>query len=349
MDTSLLVDSLNSYSSDTHPFVFFRLPNTKKIEHYWQDNDALFHNSDLKNDGFVFAPHKENSPIIYIPSINKTSYFFESFNPPPSYINSKLKSSFLNKKDFINLVKRAKKKIKETSLEKVVVSRMEKLAQKTIPQDIFLNALYLYPSAMVYYFHHPKVGTWIGATPEILINHQEGILKTMALAATQNYRIGKSIDWSNKEKKEQALVCNQVRSDLNMIFPKTFIKESNPISHRAGNLVHLCSYFKVNTCSDFDKIKLLNYLHPTPAVGGLPKVSALNFLKENEGYDRKYYTGYLGPNSKKRTHIFVNIRCMEWFIDEVTLYVGAGITEESDPVKEWEETQIKTHTLRQTF
>jgi isochorismate synthase len=349
MDTSSLVAILNLYSSNGCPFVFFRLPNVKNIEHYWQDDDTLLHNSDLKNPGFVFAPYKENSPVVYIPAINKITYPFESINPIPSNINSKPTSSFRHKKDFINLVKRAKKKIKETSLEKVVVSRVEKLDQKTIPQDIFLNALHLYPSAMVYYFYHPKVGTWIGATPEILINHQEGILKTMALAATQNYGIGESIDWSNKEKKEQALVCDQVRSDLDKVFPEIFIKESDPISHRAGNLVHLCSYFKVNTPSNFDKIKLLNSLHPTPAVGGLPKASALTFLKENEGYDRKYYTGFLGPNSENSTHLFVNLRCMEWFPEKIILYVGAGITVESDPIKEWEETQIKTQTLRQTF
>ena len=66
----------------------------------------------------------------------------------------------------------------------------------------------------------------------------------------------------------------------------------------------------------------------------------------NEGYDRRFYTGFLGPlGIKDESHLYVNLRCMQLHHNQAILYVGAGITKESDPDKEWLETEAKCQTL----
>jgi len=95
-------------------------------------------------------------------------------------------------------------------------------------------------------------------------------------------------------------------------------------------------------------------LHPTPAVCGLPKNEAKSFILENENYDRKYYTGFLGElnsdvNGINTSSLYVNLRCMEIAKDEAIIYVGGGITKDSIPEKEWEETVRKTATMKKVL
>jgi len=77
-------------------------------------------------------------------------------------------------------------------------------------------------------------------------------------------------------------------------------------------------------------------------VCGMPLEKALEFLKENEGYQREYYSGYLGPiNINKESHLFVNLRCMQIFANKIRLYAGAGVTADSVADQEWIETEMK--------
>jgi isochorismate synthase len=87
-------------------------------------------------------------------------------------------------------------------------------------------------------------------------------------------------------------------------------------------------------------------LHPTPAVGGIPLAEGMSFLQQNENLDRAYYAGFLGPvTTAGNTELFVNLRCAKISNGQISLYVGAGITKDSDPKQEWEETQNKAKTL----
>ena len=75
---------------------------------------------------------------------------------------------------------------------------------------------------------------------------------------------------------------------------------------------------------------------------------AFNFILENEDYDRKYYTGYLGPVNLEKdesANLFVNLRCFKYSSSEAQIFVGGGITASSDAKKEWEETQFKSRTI----
>ncbi|MDO7698632.1 MAG: chorismate-binding protein, partial [Schleiferiaceae bacterium] len=111
---------------------------------------------------------------------------------------------------------------------------------------------------------------------------------------------------------------------------------------------HLCSW--IEAAFDHKKApQLASALHPTPAIGGLPRAQALAFLKEHEGYDRSWYSGYFGWKDDDRYAFFVNLRCMEIGSDGMQCYAGGGITSRSEPRAEWLETAAKLQTLEQVI
>ena len=113
---------------------------------------------------------------------------------------------------------------------------------------------------------------------------------------------------------------------------------------RAGNLIHLSSLFvipsKKHSIDDLAKA-----LHPTPAVGGVPKKDAMKFIQKEEGYDRSFYTGFFGIRTPEEIKLYVNLRCAQWKEGVYSLYLGAGITDGSEPEQEWKETQRKAKTI----
>ena len=125
--------------------------------------------------------------------------------------------------------------------------------------------------------------------------------------------------------------------------------EKGPKTAKAGNLLHLKTVFEVNMDeTNFAELPtvMLDLLHPTSAVAGMPKEPAIDFINKHEGLDRGFYSGFLGPvGMDNSTHVFVNLRCMQLFKDHVRLYAGAGVTEDSDPEKEYLETEMKCNTL----
>lgn len=253
------------------------------------------------------------------------------------------------KEHFIRLVEHGIKAIESGILEKVVPART-KLIQLSEDFDLgktFSNLLNSYPNSFINFFHIPQVGTWIGASPEVLIETKGDHFHTMALAGTQP-AIGenplKSAGWTQKEIEEQALVCRYIVDCFKKIRLREY-EEHGPKTIMAGNLLHLRTDFRVNMkATGFPQLGsvMLELLHPTSAVCGMPRKEAHEFLQEYEGFDRSFYAGFLGPvNIQDETSIYVNLRTASILGDKAILYAGAGVTEESDPEKEWEETELK--------
>lgn len=253
------------------------------------------------------------------------------------------------KTHYTSLVQRGIEAIEAGVLEKVVPART-KLIEISEDFDLgktFLEMIKAYPNSFVNFFHIPTVGTWIGASPETLIKTKEDHFFTMALAGTQP-AIGenplKSAAWTQKEIEEQALVCRYIVDCFKKIRLREY-EEHGPKTIMAGNLLHLRTDFKVNMkATGFPQLGsvMLDLLHPTSAVCGMPRKEAHEFLQANEGFDRSFFAGFLGPvNIEGETAIFVNLRTASFKGAKAILYAGAGVTEESDPDKEWEETELK--------
>jgi isochorismate synthase len=172
------------------------------------------------------------------------------------------------------------------------------------------------------------------------------------LAGTQSkdlYSKLSEASWRQKEIEEQAMVSRYIINCFKKIRLREF-DEIGPKTIAAGSLLHLKTDFKV----DMDEVNfpqlgsvMLKLLHPTSAVCGMPKEAALIDLIEYEHYDRELYSGYLGPvNINNNTHIYVNLRCMQVTEKALVFYAGAGITEDSEPDKEFLETEMKMDILR---
>ena len=269
-----------------------------------------------------------------------------------------------SKQDFIDLVKKGIAEIESEIFQKVVLSRTKQII---LPADfdiihIFDKLCETYASAFVSAVSLPHLGVvWIGASPETLVSQDsKGIFRTMALAGTQSaydadgnlIKTSEAL-WRQKEIEEQSFVTRCIINCLKRIRVREF-EEEGPKTVIAGNLMHLRTDIIIDTVAiNFPQLAtvMLDLLHPTSAVCGMPKIPATEFILANEGYDREFYSGFLGPvnmqssEGEVESHIFVNLRTMKLQENTATLYAGCGITADSNPEKEWNETEMKTQTL----
>ncbi|MBV6645645.1 MAG: isochorismate synthase [Cyclobacteriaceae bacterium] len=265
--------------------------------------------------------------------------------PPPSSVSES---------NFLDQVQHAIDEITKEELDKVVLSRYE---DKTLPEGFdavsaFERACAQFPNAMVYLAYLPEGGTWLGATPEVLLETDSEKLVTNSLAGTQKLEVGQSLNdvaWTQKEIEEQAMVSRYIINCFKKIRLREF-NEKGPHTVQAGHLAHLKTTYEVDLSQinmpELGKV-LLDLLHPTSAVCGMPLEKAKNFLKNYENINREYFTGFLGPVSiEDQTHLFVNLRCMQIMGNTGRFYAGAGITQDSDPEKEFRETELKMQTLK---
>jgi isochorismate synthase len=175
----------------------------------------------------------------------------------------------------------------------------------------------------------------------------------MALAATQPLTAEftpRTAIWRQKEIEEQALVARYIVNCFKQLRLREY-HETGPRTVIAGQLLHLRTDFEVNLNHvPFPSLgtDMLRLLHPTSAVGGMPKAAAMDFLQKHEGYDRAYYSGFLGPVNVAApgiARLYVNLRCLQVRADEAILYAGTGLTVDSDPEREWQETEMKLQTV----
>jgi len=253
------------------------------------------------------------------------------------------------------LVENGIKAIKNGSLEKVVLSRKESIEIEDIDLElVYRKLLFKYETAFKYCFYHPKIGLWVGASPEQFMKIEDTLIKTVALAGTQSSTDHKKVIWENKEIEEQKIVADFIINNLKTISNR--VTFSKPYNEKAGNLIHIKTDIQAEIIERESLSKIIELLHPTPAVCGFPKDAAKQFILKNEEYDREFYTGYLGEWNKdfktfkeNYSDLFVNIRCMKIENKQVTIFVGCGITKESNPESEFFETLNKLQTMKKAI
>lgn len=328
--------------------------------------------------GFIFAPFDRDKESIFLPADLKFSFEGGQLHPPSTpleqtsltwlqeelrltqikspvqYYTTTPSASASASLSYLDLVTKSLEEIEQGTFEKIVPSR-RKIVELPSGFDVvnsFQKICEANPNALVSLLSSPETGTWLGATPETLVSvENKHIFKTVALAGTKPYEEGtnlKFVAWTQKEIEEQALVERYIISCFKKIRVREY-DEHGPKTVIAGNVLHLKSDFTVDMKAiNFPQLGsvMLQLLHPTSAVCGMPLAPALEFLKIHEGYDREYYAGFLGPvNIQDATHIFVNIRCMKLMDNKAVVYAGAGVTIDSIPQQEWEETEFKFNTL----
>lgn len=207
---------------------------------------------------------------------------------------------------------------------------------------LFVHASEQFPNSMVYLVYTHKGGRWFGCTPELLLEGYGLKWHTMALAGTRTWEAG---SWNEKNTHEQRMVSDYIEGQLQGLGAR--ITRQGPYTSKAGHLYHLRTDYTFHLPKPTPPVKILDLLHPTPALCGLPKKEAWNFIRLFERNKRMYYGGYLGPlNLRAETNIYVNIRCAQIRPNGKALFfAGGGLTRNSVFSEEKEEIKRKMETL----
>ena len=178
-------ESLSQHFKNELPFVAYRNPSVDSLKAILQQNSERYITADFKENGFVFAPFDDKKDAVFIP-LNKSKILIlkKVILNVPIAIGSEESNNLVSetsseeKQNHINLVQKGIDAIKANLFQKVVLSRQEPITiSETNPISIFKRLLKTYASAFVYLWYHPKVGLWLGATPETLLKVEGKPLK----------------------------------------------------------------------------------------------------------------------------------------------------------------------------
>lgn len=242
--------------------------------------------------------------------------------------------------EYQDKIKQALKAIEVNGLDKVVLSRTAMESSEGLhPKRSFENLIAAYPECTVFALVHPEYGSWMGASPEILLAEEGKGFKSMSLAGT---RLKGGQLWGAKEVEEQKWVTKEIQRTFKALGGT--VKRTAVETLEAGPVEHLMNWVSSED-TPAEAIELLKQLHPTPAVCGTPRTVAKDLIHELEGYQRELYTGFLAV-LKPQVHAAVVLRAMRWGRDRVQFFAGGGITKDSEPKSEWMETNHKVSALK---
>ena len=317
-------------------FFAYRLPNEKQINFVKGKTLVLKKIEEAGDNGFVF--HSFSGDKIFCIQqteiISENEFFSFQLNEEDEIV--------WTKEEYLQAFNKVKQELNSESIQKMILSRIKAVQSQKNALDIFREINKKYATSFNYILSNSEIGTWLGASPELLLSSDSNHLKTVSVAGTK-LNDGFS-EWTEKEKKEQRYVTDFILES----FKKnncTSIQSTEPFTYNAGPVQHLRSDIS-GLCDAYNQVwPLLSDLHPTPATCGIPKDIAKEKILQIESHKRKLYTGFIGILNGDKKTFFVNLRCMELQKNRALLYLGGGITIDSVGESEWEETERKALTL----
>ena len=348
MTNSAIKSRIEQQLADERPLAIWRMPRQSRVNGLFQKNNEDYRFAKTGTSGFIASDLLQSLRFL-IPDDQADALSFPAdtlVDHIKTDITKKPTQPMADKEHYFQMIAQAVQELKDSALEKIVLSHQVKVSSDRSVFDVLGQLLAHYPNAFVYLWYHPQTGIWLGATPETLIDVKNGQLTTMALAGTQTADSIDQVQWQAKEIQEQQYVVDAMTESLNRYTSGLQVSERKTV--QAGKLYHLQTDLKAKLRND-ELLPLLEDLHPTPAVCGIPRQKARESIRRYENYERGLYTGYLGyikaENDRLETQLQVNLRCMQKNRDGYTLYVGGGITVDSHPQQEWEETMAKAQTM----
>jgi menaquinone-specific isochorismate synthase len=235
-------------------------------------------------------------------------------------------------------------------LNKIVLARKTtlKFSDKINPMELLWKLRLNNHRAYYFCFQPCDDAAFIGGTPEQLYYRSQNRIHTEAVAGTrkrghtkaEDIRLEEDLISCEKDIREHRFVVDSIRNSMKKL--STHIKEQDKISVlKLSRLQHLSMQFSGQLKSKIQDCDILESMHPTPAVGGVPSEKAQMEIENIEKFDRGWYAGPVGWISKDEAEFAVAIRSGLVFEDELHLHSGAGIVEGSDYENEWEEIESK--------
>lgn len=252
---------------------------------------------------------------------------------------------------FEGMVRASLERISRGEFEKIVLARAIDLDRtgSYAPLSALARLREQFAGCYAFSFANGKGQSFIGATPERLLQIQDGVLRTMALAGTarrgatprEDASLARELLESEKDLREHRVVIESIRRRLKR-FGLELPDLPPPRLMQLSNVQHLLTPISIPVGDRHDLLDLLSELHPTPAVGGSPRAVTTGIIGEIEPFDRGLYAGALGFfDFKGNGEMVVAIRSALIDGSRARVYAGSGIVEGSDPEKEKLETDLK--------
>ena len=212
------------------------------------------------------------------------------------------------------------------------------------------------PRCYITAFKPTESAVFVAATPERLVRRDESIVRTDALAGSSgrgetnstDKRLSSALEASPKNQHEHALVVDAITHELECFGGN--ITVGNQRVFRLETVQHLHTPIEVEYDRAPHVLELVEALHPTPAVGGMPRNEAINAIKRIESIERGWYAAPIGWLDAQGNGSFViGIRSGVFQENTARLFAGAGIVADSDSAEEWDELQLKYEPLLSCF
>lgn len=240
---------------------------------------------------------------------------------------------------------------------KVVVAREARLERHRPPEEVLLTLALRFPSCTVFAF---DLGgpCFLGATPERLAAVERGAFEVMALAGTaprggtpaEDEALAARLLADRKEREEHAVVVRAILGDLGPV-AGALRADAEPHVVRLPNLHHLRTLVRGQLRAGVTLFDLAARLHPTPAVGGMPRGAARRLIAEVEPFDRGWYAGPLGWVDAAGDGEFVVALRSALLVpgEPARVFAGCGIVARSDPEREFAESELKLAAIREAL
>lgn len=333
----------------SQPFLMCVRPESRILEFFTLNSitgETSVFSAENQGEMFVIHPfdQQENTHFYGLDPIDT----FELFAVSEGAVQGEFSLSPSDRQHYASMVEKALVPLRKGEMKKVVLSsRLSRPLSSVL--DLHLERLFQgnESSSFRYLLQLEDGMCWLGDTPETLLVKNQQSISTMALAGTRRKNEVALDAFTSKEYEEQEVVVQEL------------IERLNPLAHdievfprqqaTAGTLVHLKTVITAILPNQVSEQSVLDLLHPTAAVCGFPREAALKWIDQEEPHDRELYAGYLGFHSPEHSSYYVNLRCGRYSEGLFEFFVGAGITVDSDPLKEVDEIQAKTATMMRLF
>ncbi len=259
-----------------------------------------------------------------------------------------------SKEDWCIIFNNLIEKFNNRNLKKIVLSR-KKIFQssKNINPTSILSATKISKNIYCFYMQTSSHCAFLSTSPEMLFKKQLNNIEVDAIAGTRprsdNLTIDKSLENElkncPKENYEHKVVYKQIYNNLKPLC-KSLEVSKYPNILKLTNLQHLYTSIKGEIKNKTSLKDIINCLHPTSAVGGEPKDTALKILSSIESYSRGLYASPIGYLSKNICEIIVGIRSSLIHKNQLHTYAGAGIVKDSNIQSEWREIECKIKSIQ---
>ncbi|CAH0286568.1 Salicylate biosynthesis isochorismate synthase [Peribacillus simplex] len=293
----------------------------------------------------------DDSEKLFIDMINeREAFLFESLDSNGLGANSLVMQREVEPEEWKRTVAEAVQEIKTTDLDKIVLARELRLVfERSIDSGKVLEQL-IAEQPLSYIFSLEAGGDcFVGATPERLIKKQGNEVFSTCLAGSmgrgkdeqEDVRLGEELLHDQKNLQEHQYVVSMISNAFDSVCEKVMVP-AEPKLMKNRHIQHLYTPVRGLSKEGVTIFEFVENLHPTPAMGGLPKDKAVVRIREMEGLERGFYAGPLGwVDTYGNGEFAVGIRSALIQNNEASLFAGCGVVEDSTPESEFRETGIK--------